>query len=72
VDVVKLDIEGAEYSVLPDCIDDMSEVDTWIVEFHPFELQDASIHEVISEKVQLFFDRGFDLHWIDRSLAKRR
>jgi FkbM family methyltransferase len=70
VDVVKLDIEGAEYSVLPDCIDDMPEVDTWIVEFHPFELKDASIHEVMGESLQLFLDRGFDLHWIDRSLGK--
>ena len=33
--VVKMDIEGAEFSVLPAQLDQMSQVHTWIVEIHP-------------------------------------
>lgn len=33
--IIKLDIEGGEYNVLPDGIDMMPKTHTWIVELHP-------------------------------------
>ena len=33
--IIKLDIEGGEYAVLPDAIDSMTKAHTWIIELHP-------------------------------------
>jgi len=61
--VAKIDIEGAEYAVLPDQIDAMAQVHTWIVEIHPgFGFDGESV-------VELFRRRGFSLHVLDRARA---
>ena len=33
--IVKLDVEGAEYEIVPEAIDKLTKVHTWIIEFHP-------------------------------------
>lgn len=66
--VVKLDIEGAEYTVVPDAIDEMPNCDTWIVEIHPFEFKEQKTEEMITNLINLFLDRDYELHWIDREL----
>ena len=53
--VVKLDIEGAEFGVLPDQLDAMSAVHTWIVEVHPGYGHDPAI------VLDLFRARAFEL-----------
>lgn len=64
-DIVKLDIEGCEFLVLPEALDDLPDVHTWIVEIHPWWFE-ASGHKDLFTP---FVDRGFDLYWIDRSAA---
>lgn len=58
--VVKLDIEGAEYHVLPEQIDDMPDAHTWIVEIHPSAGKDPDL------LVRAFQHRGFDTWWFNR------
>lgn len=62
--VAKIDIEGAEATVLPGQIDEMPDVHTWIVELHPdFGVDAAPI-------LDLFAKRGFALEVLDRNSAK--
>ena len=62
--VVKMDIEGAEFSVLPAQIDQMSKVHTWIVEIHPGYGSDPDII------LELFRSRNFELLYLDRASAQ--
>lgn len=69
--IVKLDIEGTEYEVLETAIDEMKEVDTWIVELHPFDFeQGIDTAQLISDTLNRFSDAGFTMKWIDRSLGE--
>jgi FkbM family methyltransferase len=61
--VVKLDIEGAEFGVLPAQIDELPAVHTWIVEIHPAQGRDGR------SILRAFTERGFGLWWVDRSRA---
>jgi FkbM family methyltransferase len=58
--IVKLDIEGAEFSVLPEQIDELPAVHTWIVEIHP-GLGDPRLI------FKAFADRGYQLCWLNRA-----
>lgn len=55
--VLKIDIEGAEFSVIPDQIDDMRDARAWIVEIHPGMGGDPAV------VLDAFRARGFDLWW---------
>lgn len=61
--VVKLDIEGAEFLALPAALDDLPNVDTWIVEIHPWWFEASGNKDLFTP----FLDRGFTLRWIDRA-----
>ena len=61
--VVKLDIEGGEYAILPEGIEQMPSVHTWIIELHPYW---GSPHEVI----QAFLKHGFIAFKVDRERMK--
>ena len=62
--VVKLDIEGAEFGVLPAQLDAMEQVHTWIVEIHPGYGHDPAI------VLDLFGARAFELLRIGRDTAR--
>ena len=71
VNVVKLDIEGAEFQVIPDCIDELEDADTWIVEMHPFRKSpEKDGYEVMYEILEMFEARNYTAHWIDRAEDK--
>lgn len=59
--IVKLDIEGAEFEILPSQLDEMPGVHTWIVEVHP---NYGNPHRIASE----FLERGFRAEYLDRGL----
>lgn len=61
--VIKLDIEGGEYAILPDGIEQMPHAHTWIIELHPYW---GSPHEVI----QAFLKYGFIALKVDRERMK--
>ena len=56
-EVVKLDIEGAEYAVIPDALGSMK-IESWIIECHPPK-QD--------ELARQLADHGYELHWVNRA-----
>ncbi|MGH6945569.1 MAG: FkbM family methyltransferase [Geminicoccaceae bacterium] len=58
--IVKLDIEGAEFLVLPSEIDELSAAHTWIVEIH--SIRDRDPQTILDA----FRNRGFDLWWVNR------
>jgi FkbM family methyltransferase len=58
--VVKIDIEGTEFSVLPAQVDDLPAVHTWIVEIHPGFGDPRRLFEVLGA-------RGFTFLWVNRS-----
>ena len=55
--VIKLDIEGAEFEVVPAQIDELSRARVWIVEIHPGRGRDPNL--ILDE----FRERAFDLWW---------
>jgi FkbM family methyltransferase len=55
--VVKLDIEGAEFEVVPEQIDDLADAQVWIVEIHPGRGRDPDL------VLDAFRTRPFDLWW---------
>lgn len=61
--IVKLDIEGAEFSVLPLQLDEMHRVHTWIVEIHPGYGSDPRT------LLNLFRERPFQLFKLERHSA---
>jgi FkbM family methyltransferase len=61
--VVKLDIEGEEFRVLPDQLDEMPGVHTWIIEIHPWKTRDP--HTLMP----LLIAR-FDVLWINRAALR--
>ena len=63
--VVKLDIEGAEFEVLPNAVDDLYQCHTWIVEAHPNAGNPTKL-------VALFQSRGFDVLHVDRHQMRVR
>lgn len=59
-DVVKLDVEGAEYQILPTAIEELSNVHTWIIEIHPL----GNPHP--NELIELLSARDYDVFYVDR------
>lgn len=57
--IVKLDVEGAEFEILPDQIDDLPYCDTWIIEIHP-------AHGDPNDIANAFDVRGFELLKVNR------
>jgi len=69
-DVVKLDIEGAEYVVIPACLGDMH-AHTWIVECHLSDWRGHNWPECQpNDLARLFRDHGFKLDWVNREAMK--
>jgi FkbM family methyltransferase len=58
VDLLKLDLEGAEVEVLLDCADALDQVDKIVVEYHSYKDQPQKLHLV----TQVLHDAGFRLH----------
>jgi len=57
--IVKLDVEGAEFEILPRQIDDLPYCDTWIIEIHPS-------HGNPDDIANAFDVRGFELLKVNR------
>jgi len=69
-DVVKLDIEGAEYVVVPACLEDMH-AHTWIVECHLSDWRGHNWPECNpNDLARLFRDHGFKLDWVNREAMR--
>lgn len=62
--VVKLDVEGAEFSIFPRVLDELANVHTWLVEIHPEKGRDCA------KLLDLFRTRGYQLSWLNRSKAR--
>ncbi len=61
--LVKLDVEGAEFLILPDQIDEMPHVKAWVVEIHPSSRRNPE------NLIDLFREREYELYWINRQDA---
>jgi len=59
--VVKLDIEGAEYVVIPEALESMN-VESWIIEFHAGH----NIKEAPDLTAELLREAGYELDWVNR------
>lgn len=48
IDVLKMDIEGAEYEVLKDCKNSLSSVENMFIEYHSFTNSNQNLSEILS------------------------
>jgi len=64
-DVIKLDIEGGEYAILPGALDSMIKTKTWIIELHP---QFGNPREICNA----FLKQGYTALSVDRQQMKVR
>lgn len=57
VNVVKLDVEGAEYEIIPQSIDELKAIHTWIIEIHPQgnAHPDTLIKEFLGRDYKVFY-----------------
>jgi FkbM family methyltransferase len=60
-EVVKLDIEGSEYVVIPEALETMN-VESWIIEFH----SGHNIKEAPDITANLLKENGYELDWVNR------
>jgi FkbM family methyltransferase len=67
VDLLKLDLEGAELDVLLDCAEVLGNVDKVVVEYHSFKDQPQKFHLL----TQVLHDAGFRLH-INSGMVSRQ
>ena len=61
--VVKLDIEGEEFKVIPDQLNAMTNVHTWIIEVHPWKTRNPQ------DLLPLLTSR-FETHWLNKSAGR--
>ena len=66
IDMLKIDIEGAEYEVLKDCKDNLSNVENLFVEYHSWN----NSNQKLSEILEIFEKNGF--RYYIESLTKRK
>lgn len=59
-EIIKLDIEGTEFDVVPNALDEMDQAHTWIVEVHP------SIERLPDELIRTFFENNYQVNWVNR------
>lgn len=59
--VVKLDIEGAEYAVIPEALETMH-VESWIIEMH----SGHDVKEAQDMTSRMLAKAGYELHWVNR------
>jgi FkbM family methyltransferase len=67
VDMLKLDIEGAEYTVLKDCIPYLKNVENIFVEYHSFIDKEQHLEDIL----QLLKNNGFRYH-LKESFSRKR
>jgi FkbM family methyltransferase len=58
IDLLKLDLEGAELAVLQDCEDGLGNVEKIVVEYHSYRNQPQKLHLL----ARILHDAGFRLH----------
>jgi FkbM family methyltransferase len=58
--VVKLDIEGHEFVMLPQALEELKSVHSWIIEVHP------SAERNPDELAGWLLEKGFTLRWVNR------
>jgi FkbM family methyltransferase len=72
VDLLKLDIEGAEYDVIKDCDEALANVKNIIIEVHKFRDHNGSLGDILGILEKHHFEYTFgDLHsadWLEPSL----
>ena len=61
VQVIKLDIEGEEFNIVPAEIDALKKIEAWIIEVHPQSTKDHP-----DKMIKLFTDRGYKVKWVNR------
>jgi FkbM family methyltransferase len=66
IDLLKIDIEGAEYHVLKDCSNSLNNVEKLFVEYHSWNNE----HQKLSEILEIFERNGFRYYIED--IAKRK
>jgi len=64
-EVVKLDVEGAEYVVIPEALETMN-VESWIIEFH----SGHSVEAAPDITAELLKENGYRLDWVNRETMK--
>ena len=67
IDLLKIDIEGAEYQVLKDCRESLSSVKNLFVEYHSWNNE----HQKLSEILKIFEDNRFRYYIEDISKRKQ-
>jgi FkbM family methyltransferase len=67
IDLLKLDLEGAEINVLLDCADPLGKVDKIIVEYHSFKDQPQKLH-ILTQTLHV---AGFRIHITGGLVAKQ-
>ncbi|MFQ5447049.1 MAG: FkbM family methyltransferase [Saprospiraceae bacterium] len=58
--VVKLDIEGHEFAMLPQALEELKSVHSWIIEVHPAAGRNPD------ELAGWLVEKGFTLNWVNR------
>ncbi len=66
IDMLKIDIEGAEYEVLKDCKDSLSNVENLFVEYHSWNKTEQKLGEILE-----IFEKNEFRYYIE-SLTKRK
>lgn len=60
--VVKLDIEGHEFEMLPQALEELPHVHSWIIEVHPTDRRNPDT------LANWLLEKGYELHWVNREL----
>lgn len=66
IDLLKIDIEGAEYEVLKDCAESLNNVQHIFIEYHSWNSENQKLSEIL----QIFENNGF--RYYIEGLAKRK
>jgi FkbM family methyltransferase len=63
-EVVKLDIEGHEFEMLNQALNEMDNVQTWIIEVHPHTGKNPD------DLIKMLLNKRYKIYWVNRQLNK--
>ncbi len=64
IDIVKLDIEGAEYDVIPDLLEKKNRIGQLLIEFHHRMMKTEQGLERTKQAIKMIEDAGFSLFYV--------
>lgn len=71
IDLVKINIEGAEFDVLPDMLDSPVDIKSYLIQFHKIDRASLSKRDVIRSKMRELYIENWNYYFVWEKWSKK-